>query len=257
MNRILAPLLLAIALPLSAIPALAHAIEDSDRGDPQLLYSAMAQIQDDAFSLDYGTQREDSLRLFLAIAEEARVAQLRFAQDPAQVRIFSEREGVFLFYASEYHEFDDDDHEGRLRELGWLVKSVAAIERSLVPDLDPVFPFYEYRSAAAQLFDQAAWLGDPRLADFAASSVRANRLSLARYATPDGDGDGESTAFEKNMLAQSLYQLGYLTDDAARIAEANALADELGSDATEYSTQAMRDAMAEGNSPFPAPGNDY
>lgn len=255
MHPVAASLALLAAIPLAAISTPAAAVEDSDRGDPQLLFSALAQLQDDAFSLDFATQRDESLGILLQISQEARDAQLRFAQDANQVRIFSEREGVALYYASEYHDFEQDDLAARQKEFDWLVRGVEAIERSLVPDPDPIFPFYEYRIAAGELFDQAAWLGDARMADFAAASVRANRLSMTRYDPADPDTSEDDLRFEKNMLAQSLYQHGFLTGNAAEIAEADALAAELGDEGADLYTQSMRDSVAEGLAPYPAPGD--
>lgn len=255
MNRFAASIALCVATPLSFTSAPAAALEDSDRGDPQLLFSALAALQDEAFSLDFATQKEGSLKLLLQLSAEARDAQERFASDPEQVRIFSEREGVALYYASEYHEFgDDNDSEARQRELDWLIRSVDAIERSLVADPDPIFPFYEYRIATRELFSQAAWLGDPRLADFAAAAVRANRLSIAQYDPADPSVPPKTIQFEKNMLAQALYRHGYLTGNAAELAEANALAAELGDEDADLYTQSMRDLVAEDMAPYPPPG---
>lgn len=255
MKHLLPAIALMCSLPWAAHSQSAAAIEDSDRDDPRDYYSALTQMQDDAFALDIETQREEAVQKFLEIADEAEAARKRFADEPNEVRRFTEAQGIALYYAAEYHLFDSANAEARTREISWLLEGIGAFESIPVDDATTYFPFYEYEGSASLLFEHGAWLGDSRLPDWSRSKVRAARGKLKQNGAASTDPG--AVVFETNALAQALFEYGFLTGDQASIDEANAILEKLGEDNIDYYSADMRDAVAEGRAPFPAPGEEY
>ena len=255
MKRLLTAIAVIFAVPTVTIAAPALAIDDSDRETPWDYYSALIQMQDEAFALDIETQRDEAVRRFLEIAAEAKSAQQRFAGLPEETRRFAEVEGIAFYYAAEYNLIDNADADARALEVSWLLEGINAFERVVTNDVTTYFPFYEYAGSTSMLFEHGAWLGDPRLPEWSRSKVAATRGRLQQNAA--STDDPSTLSFEKNALAQALFEYGFLTKDQASIDEANAILAELGEDNIDYYSADMRDAVTEGRAPFPAPGEDY
>ncbi|WP_260580886.1 hypothetical protein [Sphingopyxis sp. PET50] len=103
-----------------------------------------------------------------------------------------------------------------------------------------------FAAPADQLFDHGLRFEDPRLPEWSAMRVQANRYRVK--AIPDD-------WFEKVLLAEALYDHGWLTGDQALIDEANKIAASLPESEMRGSLRRKRDAVAAGEAPYEKPGD--
>lgn len=195
----------------------------------------------DAYSTPYD-QRDEAVQQLLRIGARAEAMLAHEGDDVApelRIRLLSII-GQAYFGAAQHHDSELDSEADAL-DREWLVKTVDALEPVLAA-LGPMEgPAYDLRGAAGQLFDHAVYYDLPQLEQWSALRVQANRYMLARM------GDD---AFEKELLAASLYDHGWMTEDPALIAEADALFDSFPEDDQPYVLRVKRRAIAAGEAPY-------
>ena len=211
---------------------------ESATGEAEI--EAIGQMVSDAFDLDYGTQKDAIRDAFIQIEARAKASAVRFASDPETSLKLRELQAIGAFYAAQHNDPDYGDVAGQQQEIAWLDETVRLLGPALAArggDGD----HYEFRGAAGQLFDHGLRFDDPRLAEWSAMRVQANRYRVK--AIPDD-------WFEKVLLAEALYDHGWMTRDQALIDEANRIAASLPADELRGSLRRKRDAVAAGEAPY-------
>lgn len=195
----------------------------------------------DAYSIPFD-QRDEAVQQLLRIGARAEAMLAQEGDDVTpelRIRLLSII-GEAYFGAAQHHD-SELDSEADVLDREWLVKAVDALEPVLAA-LGPMEgPAYDLRGAAGQLFDHAVYYDLPQLEQWSALRVQANRYMLARM---------EDDAFEKELLAASLYYHGWMTEDPALIAEADKLFDSFPEDDQPYVLRAKRSAIAAGEAPY-------
>lgn len=153
--------------------------------------------------------------------------------------------GAALFYTAQNHDPEWGDAAGQAKEVDWLTGALSRLETARGALGAGFANDYEYRGVAGQLWQHGQRLDDPHWIEWSAARVTANRLRLA--AQPD-------SLFETNMVAEALYDHGWMTSDKSLIAEANALAASIPEDELDYAVRQKRDAVARGEAPYDPPG---
>ncbi|KPL67970.1 hypothetical protein SZ64_07465 [Erythrobacter sp. SG61-1L] len=197
------------------------------------------------------TEMQEGYDIFLNVAADARQAMVTYADTPELAQNFANDLGIALFYAARYRGVNFTETESRTHQIALLQEALGPLDTLVAAKGALDGPSYELREAARQLFDLGAYAGDSRWADWSAANVRGSRATLARL----GDADASETVLERNYLAQALYRHGHLTGDAEATAEARQMAEQLGED-RDYLTDRMHDAVAEGEAPYPATGEE-
>ncbi|WP_144037854.1 hypothetical protein [Sphingopyxis sp. KK2] len=206
---------------------------------------AIGQMISDAFALDYSTQKDQIRDAFIKIEARAKASAARFASDPDTARSLQALQGIGAFYAAQHNDPEWSDIEGQKQEILWLDETVRLLGPVLAAQ-DGIGENYEFRGAAGQLFDQGLRFDDPRLAEWSAMRVQANRYRVKAF--PDD-------WFEKILLAEALYDHGWMTKDKALLDEAAAIAETIPEDEMRGSLRDKRDAVAAGKPPYEKPGD--
>ena len=216
---------------------------DSAAGQDELL--AIGDLMSQAFRLDYSTQKDEIRDAFIRIEARAKASATRFASDPTAAFRLREQQGVASFYAAQHNDPEWDDVEGQKQEIAWLDETVRLLGPAIA-ERDGGGDHYEFRGAAGQLFDQGVRFDDPRLPSWSAMRVQANRYRVKAF--PDD-------WFEKVLLAEALYDHGWLMKDQAATAEANRITAGIPEDEMRSSLAEKRDAVAAGEAPYDRPGD--
>ena len=220
----------------------AMAIEDQRAvGDAELL--AIGDLISAAFRLDYSTQKDQIRDAFIAIEARAAGSATRFADDLETVFRLRELQGVASFYAAQHNDPEWGDIEGQKQEIAWLDQTVRLLAPAIA-EREGGGDHYEFRGAAGQLFDHGVRFNDPRLPLWSEMRVQANRYRVDAF--PDD-------WFEKVLLAEALYDHGWLIGDRAATDEANRIAASIPEDEMRSSLAEKRDAVAAGAAPYDKP----
>ena len=220
----------------------AMAIEDQRAvGDAELL--AIGDLISAAFRLDYSTQKDQIRDAFIAIEARAAGSATRFADDLETVFRLRELQGVASFYAAQHNDPDWGDIEGQKQEIAWLDQTVRLLGPAIA-EREGGGDHYEFRGAAGQLFDHGVRFNDPRLPLWSEMRVQANRYRVDAF--PDD-------WFEKVLLAEALYDHGWLIGDRAATDEANRIAASIPEDEMRSSLAEKRNAVAAGAAPYDKP----
>ena len=195
--------------------------------------SAWEERIDDAYGLEW-EEREEATSQLLAVAQEAEeyLASGTFAEEERLdlLKIV----GTSYFGAAQHHDSEWDTPEDVL-DREWLIKTVNALEPVLAARGAFDAPAYDFRGAAGQLFDHARYHDLPELTDWSRMRVLGNRYMLERA--------GGEDEFERELLAVSLYEHGWLTQNAALIAEAEELYSSFPEDDMPYAVERAREAV--------------
>ena len=220
----------------------AMAIEDQRAvGDAELL--AIGDLISAAFRLDYSTQKDQIRDAFIAIEARAAGSATRFADDLETVFRLRELQGVASFYAAQHNDPEWGDIEGQKQEIAWLDQTVRLLAPAIA-EREGGGDHYEFRGAAGQLFDHGVRFNDPRLPLWSEMRVQANRYRVDAF--PDD-------WFEKVLLAEALYDHGWLVGDRAATDEANRIAASIPEDEMRSSLAEKRNAVAAGAAPYDKP----
>jgi hypothetical protein len=215
---------------------------DSAAGEAEIL--AIGEMVSDAFALDYSTQKDQIRDAFIRVEARAKASAVRFAADPDTARSLRALQGIGAFYAAQHNDPEWADIEGQKQEILWLDETVRLLGPVLAAQ-DGVGENYEFRGAAGQLFDQGLRFDDPRLAEWSAMRVQANRYRVKAF--PDD-------WFEKLLLAEALYDHGWMTKDKALLDEAAAITATIPEEEMRSSLRDKHDAVAAGKPPYEKPG---
>ncbi|MCP5397241.1 MAG: hypothetical protein H6918_11015 [Sphingomonadaceae bacterium] len=195
----------------------------------------------EAISLGFDGQVEQANRELLALAAEAdslaESAAMSDGDRAAALRIA----GHAWYYAAQNHDPEWNDEAGQALEVEWLSKALDRLERSRALDAANFQSSYEYRGVTGQLWQHGERLQDERWVTWSAARVAANRLRVEEY------GDDY---FEKNMLAEALFDHGWITGEKAMLAEAEELAASIPDDELKYGVREKRKAIAESRAPY-------
>lgn len=233
---------LALALAVATSPAAAQ----DTASDPAEAIHRLEEKLTAANSLGFDGKLEESRRDLLAVAAAADAIAAVQEADSKPLGLASAVAGSALFLTAQNHDPEWGDEAGQALELEWLTAALARLQTALAV-LGPDFANdYEYRGAAGQLWQHGHRLGDSRWSEWSAARVEANRLRLA--ADPD-------SKFETNMLAEALYDHGWLTSDKALLAQADALVASLSEEDLDYGVARKQRAVAQGEAPYDPPGN--
>lgn len=216
---------------------------ESTAGEAEIL--AIGQMVSDAFDLDYSTQKDQIRDAFIKIEARAKASVVRFASDPDTARSLQALQGIGAFYAAQHNDPEWSDIEGQKQEILWLDETVRLLGPVLAAQ-NGIGENYEFRGAAGQLFDQGLRFDDPRLPEWSAMRVQANRYRVKAF--PDD-------WFEKILLAEALYDHGWLTKDKALLIEATAITATIPEEEMRGSLRDRSDAVAAGKSPYEKPGD--
>lgn len=211
---------------------------DSAAGEAEVL--AIGQMVSDAFDLDYSTQKGAIRDAFIKVEARAKASADRFASDLDTARSLHALQAIGAFYAAQHNDPDYGDLAGQQQEIAWLDETVRLLGPVLAAR-DGAGEHYEFRGAAGQLFDHGLRFDDPRLPEWSAMRVQANRY---RVKAIPGDW------FEKLLLAEALYDHGWMTKDKALLDEAAAIAATIPDDEMRSSLRRKRDAVAAGKAPY-------
>lgn len=235
MRRILVAALTGAALTLAPVATIAS--EQTDLGER---IAALDEELGEAYGLDYSTQQDEARERLLAVAREAE-ALLASGDHEDETRLdLLALVGQGYFGAAQHHDSERDDPSDEL-DREWLIKTVTALEPVLAARGSANAPAYDFRGAAGQLVNHARNYELPELAEWARMRVQGNRYMREGR---------EDDSFERQLLAESLYDYGWITSDDALIAEANGLFEEFPEDDQPYSLRRKRDAIAAGESPL-------
>ena len=216
-------------------------VEHRAGGDAELL--ALGDLISAAFRLDYSTQKDQIRDAFIAIEARAAGSATRFADDLETVFRLRELQGVASFYAAQHNDPDWGDIEGQKQEIAWLDQTVRLLAPAIA-EREGGGDHYEFRGAAGQLFDHGVRFNDPRLPLWSEMRVQANRYRVDAF--PDD-------WFEKVLLAEALYDHGWLVGDRAATDEANRIAASIPEDEMRSSLAEKRNAVAAGAAPYDKP----
>ena len=234
----MAAALLAAGTVGAVVPGAMAMQADSAAGEAEV--EAIGQMVSDAFALDYSTQKDAMRDAFIQIEARAKTSGVRFAADAETATHLRSLQAIGAFYAAQHNDPDWADIAGQKQEIAWLDETV----RMLGPVLaarNGEGEHYEFRGAEGQLFDQGLRFADPRLPEWSAMRVQANRYRVKAF--PDD-------WFEKVLLAEALYDHGWLTKNPALIDEANQLVATFPEDEMRGSLRRKRDAVAAGEAPY-------
>lgn len=236
----IAALTLAMAAATSPVGA-----QETSPSTADVLYQLEERLSA-ANSLGFDGKLEEARRGLLAVATEAdAIAAVQEAGSP-QLGLASAMAGSALFYTAQNHDPEWGDDAGQALEIEWLTASLARLQTAHAVLGQDFTNAYEYRGAAGQLWLHGHRLGDSRWPEWSAARVEANRLRLA--AQPDN-------TFETNMLAEALYDHGWLSGDKALLAQADALVASLPEEEVDYGVARKHGAVARGEAPYDPPGN--
>ena len=197
-----------------------------------------------AYALDW-EERETAVEQFVVTGEAAE-AELATGNYEGEDRIaLLEIIGTAYFGAAQHHD-SEWDSEADTQDREWLVKTVTALEPVMAARGAMDGPAYDFRGAAGQLFNHGRYYDLPEWKEWSRMRVLGNR-----YMSVDaGDMDG----FERELLAISLYEHGWLTSDDALIAEAEAIYASFPDDDRPYSLEQAHEAVLAGTQPYPDAG---
>ena len=238
MRTWMAAALLAAGTVGAAAPGAMAMQADSAAGEAEV--EAIGQMVSDAFALDYSTQKDAMRDAFIRIEARAKASGTRFAADPETTMHLRSLQAIGAFYAAQHNDPDWADIAGQKQEIAWLDETVHMLGPVLAAR-NGEGEHYEFRGAAGQLFDQGLRFADPRLPEWSAMRVQANRYRVQAF--PDD-------WFEKVLLAEALYDHGWLTKNPALIDEANQLVATFPDDELRGSLRRKRDAVAAGEAPY-------
>ena len=199
-----------------------------------------------ANSLGFDGKLEEARRDLLAVAMEADAIAAIQEADPRHLGLASAMAGSALFYTAQNHDPEWGDDAGQALEIEWLTAALARLQTAHAALGQDFTNDYEYRGVAGQLWQHGHRLGDSRWSAWSAARVEANRLRLA--AQPD-------STFETNMLAEALYDHGWLSGDKALLAQADTLVASLAEEDIDYGVARKQSAVAQGEAPYDPPGN--
>lgn len=207
---------------------------------------AIGALMAKATALRPELELEKARALFLEARAQAKAGAERYAADPALAARFRDLQGIATYHAAEAVWHDWDDRAARDAETVWLVEAAALLAAGVAAD-PKNGPHEEFRLTGERLFERGIRYADPRLADWSAVRVAANRARVA--ALPD-----DST--EKNLLAQALYDHGWLTRDAGATSEAERIVTAMDADDVTFAARDKRAAVAAGKRPYAMPGDE-
>lgn len=234
---------LLVAGAIGGAPVVQAMQADSAAGEAEIL--AIGQMVSDAFDLDYSTQKDAIRDAFIKVEARAKAEAGRFASAPETARSLRALQAIGAFYAAQHNDPDYGDVAGQQQEIAWLDETVRLLGPVLAAQ-DGQGEHYEFRGAAGQLFDQGLRFDDPRLAEWSAMRVQANRYRVEAF--PDD-------WFEKLLLAEALYDHGWMTKDKALLDEAAAITATIPEEEMRGSLRDKRDAVAAGKPPYEKPGD--
>ena len=200
---------------------------------------------DDAYGIDW-EDRETAIAQFLAVAHEA--------EEHLAAGTFTQEErldllaiiGSAYFGAAQHHDSERDD-ESDVVDREWLIKTVEALEPVLAARGAFDAPAYDFRGAAGQLFGHGRYYDLPEWREWSRMQVLGNRYMSERMG---GDDD-----FERELLAVSLYEHGWLTSDQSLYEEADALYAGVPEGDRPYAVTRAREAVTAGEAPYPPAGS--
>ncbi|MCB2089207.1 MAG: hypothetical protein R3E18_00525 [Sphingomonadaceae bacterium] len=228
----LTSLSLVSALALLAAPLAAQDLSQAEQFDERV--SA-------AISLGFDDQVEQANRDLLTIAAEADAAIAAIGGDKREAAALLRSAGNAYYYAAQNHDPEWNDEAGQALEVEWLSKSLDRLERALALEPENFTNSYEYRGVAGQLWQHGERLKDARWQQWSAARVAANRMRMAEY---------PEDYFEQNMVAEALYDHGWLTSDKALLAEADALLAAMPEDERGYGALRKQRAVEAGEEPY-------
>ena len=235
----------AMALGMFAVQPVAAQEQTDLTEDIALLRNAVT----DAYRLGYDRKDEiNTVLLEVASRAEAMLAEVSEEMDAERKLDLLSVIGQAYFGAAQHHDSEWGSAED-LIDRDWLIKAADALGLVVAarPE-DSHAPAYEYRGASGQLWQHARYYDLPQKVEWSARRIQANRYMLARL-----PGD----ALERQFLAESLYEHGWLTKDAALIAEADAIFDSFPSDEKPYELERCREAIAQGHAPYADAGEVF
>jgi hypothetical protein len=224
---------LVAAMALAAPAAAAEATAEAE-------VAAIEAIGETVARLDYDTQKDAMRDGYVAMRDRARAAAELYGDDPATANRLRALQGHAIFNAAQHNDPDWADVEGQKAELLWLAETVEVLAPVLAAGTagDDDRPNYAFRGAAGQLYTLGLRFHDPRLPDWSATRVLANRYRSKAF--PDSD-------FEKHLLVEALYDHAVLTKDRALIDEADAIVATIREEDLREAVQDMREeAVASG-----------
>lgn len=233
----------AITLALAAVTCPVAAQETSTNA-ADALYRLEERLSA-ANSLGFDGKLEESRRDLLAVATEADAIAAVQEADSKPFGLASAIAGSALFLTAQNHDPEWGDEAGQAMEIEWLTAALARLQTAHAVLGQDFTGDYEYRGAAGQLWQHGHRLGDSRWPEWSAARVEANRLRLATQ--PD-------SKFETNMLAEALYDHGWLTGDKALLAEADTMLASLSEEDVDYGVARKQRAVARGEAPYDPPG---
>ena len=198
-----------------------------------------------AYSLDWD-ERDSSVERLL---EVARSAETSLASGEA---VGSDRldllkiVGTAYFGAAQHHDSEWDEESDTL-DREWLVKTITALEPVLAQLGGIEGPAYEFRGAAGQLFNHGRYYDLPEWREWSRMRVLGNRYM--------SEGVGADDDFERELLAISLYEHGWLTSDQALIDEAEAIYASFPQDDRPSAIERAHEAVTAGEAPYPPAGS--
>ncbi|KTE35864.1 hypothetical protein ATE62_15035 [Sphingopyxis sp. HIX] len=186
--------------------------------------------------LDYDSQKDAMRDGYVAMRDRARAAAELYAGDPATANRLRALQGHAIFNAAQHNDPEWADVEGQKAEIIWLAETVEVLAPVLAAGVagDDDRPNYAFRGAAGQLYSLGVRFRDPRLPDWSATRVLANRYRSKAF--PDSD-------FEKHLLVEALYDHAVQVKDRGLIDEADGLAATIREEDLREAVQDMR-AMA-------------
>lgn len=230
---------LMLAALVAAMAAATPAVAADSAAEAEI--AAIEAMPKDIYRLDYKTQKDLMRDRYMAMHDRAKAAAGRFAGDPAAVTRLRTLQGSAIFNVAQHNDPDWADIEGQKAEIAWLVETIEVLAPVLAAGNTPDGPHYEFRGAAGQLFDHGLRFGDPRFESWSAARVLANRYRVE--ADPDD-------WFEKRLLAEALYDHGWLTKNEALTAEAETLFAAIPEDERGYNLREKHEAVAAGAPPY-------
>lgn len=197
-----------------------------------------------AYGFDWD-DRYTAIEHFVVTAEAAE-SELATGQYEGEDRIaLLEIIGTAYFGAAQHHD-SEWDTEADIQDREWLIKTVTALEPVMAARGAMDGPAYDFRGAAGQLFNHGRYYGLPEWKEWSRMRVLGNR-----YMSED---PGENDAFERELLAISLYEHGWLTSDQASIAEAEEIYASFSDDDRPYSLEQAHEAVLANTQPYPETG---
>ncbi len=225
-----------------------------------LLYQAPLTAQDntdqfiawqDEINAAYGQdwdQRENSVERLLAVASEAEAALVAGEAEGEERIELLKVIGTAFFGAAQHHDSERDEDSDTL-DREWLIKTVNALEPVLEARGSADGPAYDFRGAAGQLFEHGRYYDLPEWREWSRMWVLGNRYM--------SEGVGADDDFERELLATSLYNHGWLTSDQALIDEAEAIYASFPEGDRPYALERAHEAVAAGVAPYPPAGSPF